>query len=152
MHHLGRKSAGQGKSPEVMSGLRECCHSQEVFSRSISDRGLSRNQDRVADFPDFADSLKDRKVLLNGRRISVLKGAVCGLLKGVARPPRVADTPRSGRSASDEAFQLALKRSWDFQDGSVLVSWDSLLGTIFSGGAQRVVSRRVSLCPFTLPT
>ena len=60
------------------------------------------NQVRVADFPGFADSLEDRKVLLNSRRISILKGAVCEVLEDSAGPPRVADAPRSGRTASDE--------------------------------------------------
>ena len=86
-----------------MSGLRDHCESRQVFSHSVSDRGLSGNQDRAADFPGFADSLEDRKVLLNSRKISVLKGAVCEVLVGSAGLPRVADAPHSRRSASNES-------------------------------------------------
>ena len=69
---------------------------------SFADHRLSGDQDRVADFPGFADSLEDRKVLLNSRRISVLKGAVCEVLEGSFRPPHVVHSAGSRRSPSDE--------------------------------------------------
>ena len=42
-----------------------------------------------SDFPGFADSFEDRKVLLSSRRISVFKGAVYEVMDGFAGSPRI---------------------------------------------------------------
>ena len=72
---------GKGQGSQPLSGAGNCCQPREVDSHSISDHCLLGNQDRLADFPGFGNSLEDRKVLLNSRRISVLKGAVCEVLE-----------------------------------------------------------------------
>ena len=99
----GGSLLGKGQNPGSLSGLRNCGESQQVFSHSDSDLNLSWDQDRVPDFPGFADSLEDRKVLLNSRRLSVLKGAVCKVLEGSAGPPLVADAPCSVRLTSNKS-------------------------------------------------
>ena len=73
--------------------LGDCCQPREVYSHSLSDHCLLGNQDRLTDFPCFGDSFENRKVLLNSRRISVLKGAVCEVLESLARPPRLFGLP-----------------------------------------------------------
>ena len=84
----GGSLLGKGQGSQPLTGAGNCCQPREVDSHSISDHCLLGNQDRLADFPGFGDSLEDRKVLLNSRRISVLKGAVCEVLESLARPPR----------------------------------------------------------------
>ena len=98
---------GQGYQPLLGAG--NCCQPREVDSNSISGHYLFGNQDRLADFPGFGDSLEDRKVLLNSRRISVLKGAVCEVLEGLAGPPRLSVSPCSEWSASNESFTIGSK-------------------------------------------
>ena len=73
---------GKGQGSQPLSGAGNCCQPGEVDSNSISGHYLFGNQGRLADFPGFGDSLEDRKVL-NSRRISVLKGAVCKVLEGL---------------------------------------------------------------------
>ena len=82
---------GKGQGSQPLSGAGNCCQPREVDSNSISDHCLLGNQDRLADFSGFGDSLEDRKVLLNlnSRRISVRKGAACEVLESLARPPRL---------------------------------------------------------------
>ena len=60
------------------SGFSEYLRS--AVSPFISVDCVFKDQDRVADFPGFADSIEDRRVLLHSRRISVLNGAVCEVL------------------------------------------------------------------------
>ena len=55
---LGRL-LGKGQGPESLSGFRDCSEFGKVFSRSDSDFDLSGDQDQVADFPSFANSLED---------------------------------------------------------------------------------------------
>ena len=81
---LGKESGSQ-----PLSGAGNCGQPGEVDPYSISTDYLLGNQDRLAVFPGFGDSLEDRKVLLNSRRISVFKGAVCEVLEGLAGPPRL---------------------------------------------------------------
>ena len=72
---------GKGQGSQPLLGAGNCCQPREVDSHSISDHCLLGNQDRLADFLGFGDSFEDRKVLLNSRRISVLKGAACEVLE-----------------------------------------------------------------------
>ena len=97
---------GKGQGSQPLSGAGNCCQPREVDSHSISDHCLLGNQDRLADFPGFGDSLEDRKVLINSRRISVLKGAVCEVLEGLARPPRLSVSPCSEWPALNESFTI----------------------------------------------
>ena len=93
---LSRRSLpDKGHGPPTLSRVGDSCEFGKVELDSISIDGVPGNQDRVADFPGFADSLKDRKVLLNSRRISVLKGAVCKILESTTGSPRVVDAPSS---------------------------------------------------------
>ena len=86
---------GKGHGSSTLPRVGDCSKSREVFSLSIPDDCILGDQDRVADFSGFADSIEDRKILLNSRRISVLKGAVCEVLESAARAPCVADAPGS---------------------------------------------------------
>ena len=84
---------GKGPCPQIVPAA-GCCGKFGRFNlASISTDCVFGNQDRFADFQGFGDSLEDRKVLLNSRRISVLKGAVCEVLEDAARPPHVSDAP-----------------------------------------------------------
>ena len=85
-------------------------------SQQITYLGIRIN----SDFPGFGDSLEDRKVLLNSRRISVLKGAVCEVLGHLASLSRLVPNGQFRM----RALQLALSRGWDFWDEEVLVPWD----------------------------
>ena len=100
----GGSLLGKGQGSRPLSGAGNCCQPREVDS--ISDHCLLGNKDRLADFPGFGDSLKDRKVLLNSRRISVLKGAVCEVLESLARPPRLSVSPCSEWPASNESSSI----------------------------------------------
>ena len=62
-----------------------------------------------------------RVLLLNSRRISVLKGAVCEVLETLARPPRLVPNGQLRM----RALQLALSQGLDFRDEDILVPWDS---------------------------
>ena len=117
---------GKGQGPESLLRTRDNRDFGQVFARSVSVSGLSGDQDRVTDFPGFADSLEDRKVLLNSRRISVLKGAVCEVLESPARPPRVSDASCSGKLPSHESSSV-------------------------SSQAKLGISRRLGLDPLGLP-
>ena len=78
----GGSLLGEGQGSPTLSRVGYCCEFRQVLFDFVSSDCLSGNQVRVANFPGFADSLEDRKVLLNSRRISVLKGAVCEVLEG----------------------------------------------------------------------
>ena len=78
----GGSLLGKGSDSQPLSGAGNCGQPGEVDPYSISTDNLLGNQDRLADFQGFGDSLEDRKVLLNSRRISVLKGAVCKVVEG----------------------------------------------------------------------
>ena len=91
----GRSSPGKGHGSPTLSRVGDSCQFGEVELDSISINCVPGDQDRVADFPGFADSLEDRKVLLNRRRISVLKGAVCEFLESTTGIPHVVDAPSS---------------------------------------------------------
>ena len=105
----GGSLLGKGQGSQPLSGAGNCCQPREVNSHSILDHCLLGNQDRLADFPGFGDSLEDRKVLLNSRRIYVLKGAVCEVLDSLARPPRLSVSPCFERPASNESFTISSK-------------------------------------------
>ena len=110
---------------------------REVDSHSISDHCLLGNQDRLADFPGFGDSLEDRKVLLNSRRISVLKGAVFEVLESLARPPRLSVSPCSEWPASNESYTIGSKSRLGFSGRG----YPGSLGSSFLGRPSMVVHR-----------
>ena len=126
---------GHGSQP--LSGARNCCQPREVYSHSISNHCLLGNQDRLADFPGFGDSLKDRKALLNSRRISVLKGAVCEVLESLAGPPRLSVSPCSEWPASNESSSIGSKSRLGFSGRG----YPGSLGSSFSGRPSVVVHR-----------
>ena len=105
----GRSLTGKGHGSLPLSGVGDSCQFGEIELDSFSISCVPGGQDRVADFPGFADSIEDKKVLLNSRRISVLKGAVCEIQESSARTPRVFDalssqwpTPNEGSSVSSQ--------------------------------------------------
>ena len=123
---------GKGSSFQPLSGAGNCGQPGEVDSYFISTDHVFGNQDQLADFPGFGDSLEDRKVLLNSRRISVLKGAVCKVLEGIAGPPRLSVSSGSEWSASNESFAIGSKSRLRF-------SGRGSLGSSFSGRSSVVV-------------
>ena len=100
---------GKGSGSQPLSGAGNCGQPGKVDSYSTSADYVLRNQDRLADFMGFGDSLEDRKVLLNSRRISVLKGAVCEVLEGLAGPPRLSVSSCAEWPASNESFTIGSK-------------------------------------------
>ena len=121
----GESLLDKGPSSQLMPGAGNCCKSGEIDFASILPDCVSGNQDRFADFQGFGDSLEDRKVLLNSRRISDLKGAVCEVLEGAARPPRVSGAPRSEWPAAHESLATGSKVRLGFSGGGDLVPWDA---------------------------
>ena len=136
----GGSLLGKGQSSQPLSAAGNCCQPREVDSNSISDHCLLGNQDRLADFPGFGDSLEDRKVLLNSRRISVLKGAVCEVLESLARPARLSVSPCSEWPASNESSSIGSKSRLGFSGRG----YPGSLGSFFSGRPSVVVLRRSS--------
>ena len=133
----GGSLLGKGQGSQPLSGAGNCCQPREVDSHSISDHCLLGDQDRLSEFLGFGDSLKDRKVLLNSRRISFLKGAVCEVLKSLARPPHLSVSPCSERSASNESFTINSK----LRLGLSGQGYPGSLGSSFSGRSSVVVHR-----------
>ena len=133
----GGSLLGKGQGSQPLSGAENCCQPREVDSHSISDHCLLGNQNRLADFPGFGDSLEDRKVLLNSRRISVLKGAECEVLESLARPPHLSVSPCSEWSASNESFTVGSKSRLGF----LRRGYPGSLGSSFSGRPSVVVHR-----------
>ena len=123
----GGSLLGKGSSSQALSGAGNCGQPGKVDPYSISTDYVLRNQDQLADFQGFSDSLEDRKVLLNSRRISVLKGAVCEFLEGIAGPPRLSVSSGSEWSASNESFTIGSKSRLRFSGqggpGSLGSSW-----------------------------
>ena len=101
---------GKGHGTPTLSRVGDHCKFGKIKLDSISIDCVSGDQDRVADFQGFADSLEDRKVLLNSRRISVIKGAVCEVLESTARSPRVVDAPSSRWPTLDEGFTVSSQK------------------------------------------
>ena len=120
----------------LWSGAGNCCQPREVDSRSISVHCLLWIQDKLADFPGFGDSLEDRKVL-NSRRISVLKGAVCEVLEGLARPPRLSVSPCSEWPALNESFTIGSRSRLELSGRG----YPGSLGSSFSRRPLVVVHR-----------
>ena len=133
----GGSLLGKGQGSQPLSGAGNCCQPREVDSHSISVHCLLGNQGRLADFPGFGDSLEDRKVLLNSRRISVLKGAVCEVLESLARPPRLSVSPCSEWPASNESSSIGSKSRLGFSGRG----YPGSLGSSFSGRPSVVVHR-----------
>ena len=102
----GGSLLGKGSSSQPLSGAGNCGQPGEVDPYSISTDYVLGNQDQLADFPGFGDSFEDRKVLLNSRRIFVLKGAVCEVLEGLTGPPSLSVSSSSEWSASNESFAI----------------------------------------------
>ena len=136
----GGSFLGKGQGSQPLSGAGNCCQPREVDSNSISDHCLLGSQDRLTDSPGFGDSLEDRKVLLNSRRISVLKGAVCEVLESLARPPRLSVSPCSECPASNESSSIGSKSRLGFSGRG----YPGSLGSSFSGRPSVVVHRRSS--------
>ena len=136
----GGSLLGKVPSSQPLSGAGNCGQPGEVDPYSISANYVLGNQNQLTDFPGFGDSLEDRKILLSSRRISVLKGAVCEVLEGLAGPPRLSVSSRSEWSASNESFAIGSKSRLGFSGRGGPGS----LGSSFSGGSSVVVHRGLS--------
>ena len=115
---------GKGQGSQPLSGAGNHRQPREVDSHSISDHCLLGNQDRLADFPGFGDSLEDRKDLLNAEEFlsSKVQSAKFWrvLLGHLASLSRLVPNGQLRM----RALQLALSRGWDFRDEDILVPWD----------------------------
>ena len=131
----GGSLLGKGSGSPPLSGTGNCGQPGEVDPYSISTDYVLGNQDHLVDFPVFGDSLEDRKVLLNSRRISVLKGAVCEVLEGLTGPPRFSVSSSSEWSASNERFAIGSKSRLGFSGRGGPGS----LGSSFLGRSSVVV-------------
>ena len=100
---------------------------------NLEKSSLIPSQDRLTDFLGFTDSFEDRKVLLNSRRISVLKKAVCEVLEGSARSSGLSDPSCSRWSAAGEITSVGPEVSLGLQ------------GRVGSGGVGCLLSERPSL-------
>ena len=133
----GGSLLGKGPSSQPLSGAGNCGQPGEADPYSISTDYVLGNQDQLTDFPGFGDSLEDRKVLLNSRRIFVLKGAVCEVLEGLAGPPRLSVPSSSKWSAWNESFAIGSKSGLRFLGRGGPGS----RGSSFSGRSSVVVHR-----------
>ena len=110
----GGSLLGKGSGSQPLSGAWNCGQPGKVDSHTILTDHVFRNQDRLADFPGFGDPLEDRKVLLNSRRISVLKGAVSKILESLAGPPRLSVSSSPEWPALTESFTVGSKSRLGF--------------------------------------
>ena len=127
---------GNGQCSGTLRGPGYCRQPGEVLSGSFSDCVVSRGQDRLADFPGFTNS-EDRKVLLNSRRISILRKAVCELWEGSAGSPGLPHSSGPKRSSPCLVASAMPKVSMGF---SRRVSGHSL-GRFLPGRPSLVVRR-----------
>ena len=127
--------------------------SGKIHCDPISIDCLLGDQDRVADYPGFADSLENRKVLLNSRRISVLKGAVCEALESATRSPRVVEARVSRWSTQDEGSPVISQKELGLSGrlGFRSMGWPLPRGSsvVVLRGSSR--GRGVSRCSFAGP-
>ena len=150
---FGQSSLGEGPDVSSLRGARYRCESSEVAPDSISGGGLSGGQDRLEDFPGFADTLEDRKVLLNSRRISILKASVCEVLGSPLGSPGLPDPSCSRRSATDEVTPVDPQTELGLRGRG----GSGMLGRLFSGRSSVVVRRGssregdVSGAPYSRP-
>ena len=110
LHRLGirvPRHLGEGHCFGPLRGPENHCESREVLADSFSGCVVSMGKDRFADFPSFADSFEDRKVLLSSRRISVIKRAVCEILEGSVGSPGFS-SPSGSRGSSPGALVSAV--------------------------------------------
>ena len=124
---------GEGLYSPVVRRTGNNCQSGEVIAASISSSIVSRGQDRLADFPGFADSFEDRKVLLNSRRISVLKKAVCDVLESCVGSSGLSNSPSSRWSPSSPVDSVSSEVTLGFS------------GRVGSGKVGRLLTERPSL-------
>ena len=141
----GGSLLGKGSSSQPLSGAGNCGQPEEVDPYSISTDYVLGNQDQLADFQGFGDSLEDRKFLLNCR-ISVLIGAVCEVLEGLAGPPCLSVSSGSEWSASNESFTVGSKSRLGFSGRGGPGS----LGFSFSGRSSVVVHQSRPTPPTTV--
>ena len=134
---------GEGHCFRPLRGLGNHCESREVLADSFSGCVVSRGQDRFANFPGFTDSFEDRKVLLNSRRISILKRAVGEILEGSVGSPGFS-SPSGSRGSSPGALASAVSanvlgfpgRISDYSVGRLLSRKPSLVMRIGSSGGE----------------
>ena len=100
----GSPVSGDGR-PSV-SGSR-CCHQLgEVQSPSIAVSGLSGSYPGFHSFQAFSLPAESREVMLNRRKISVLRRTAILFMAKASRSSIIPDSDRSGRQAAD-AFPSA---------------------------------------------
>ena len=131
---------GEGSDIAALPGTRNCSQFCQVSPNSISGSGVLGGQAGLRDFQGFADTQEDRKVLLNSRRISVLKASVCEVLGGSSGPPGLPDPSRSWRPAPNEVTPIDSQEELGFRGRG----GSDLVGRLCSGRSSVVVRRRSS--------
>ena len=128
---------GKGDCFGSVSGVGSLGQSGEVFAGPSSDCDLFGDQNRFLVFPGFPDPSEDPEVLLDRRRISVLKGAARSLLEGRVGSSGLLGSPCPGRYAAVESSPACSQEGLGFPGGLGSGS----LGRPLSGRSSVVVRR-----------
>ena len=124
----GAGSPGSGDCPSSMQLSGDCCQLGEISACSDSKNLLSGSPFGFNKFQGFSSPETSRQAALNWRRVSIVRGAACKILAGVAGGSVLSNSAHSGRSAADAV---------------VPVCSSSSLGSSGSRGTRTVVSRNL---------
>ena len=104
----------------------DCHQLAEVTACSDSEYLLSGSPFGLGQFQGFPSPEMSRQAALNWRRVSILRGAACKILAGVAGSSLLSNPAHSGGTAADAVVQICSS---------------PLLGSCGSGSSSSVVSR-----------
>ena len=114
-------------SPSTLQLSGDCRQLGEVKAGSDTENLLPGSPIRLGQFQGFSSPETCRQAALNWRRVSILRGAACKILAGVARSAFLTNPAHSGGTAADAVV-------------SVSVSSSSALGSEGSRRSDSVVS------------
>ena len=117
-------SPGFEDSSSAMQLSGDCRQLGEISACSDSDNLLSGSHFGLNQFPGFSSPETSRQAALNWRRVSILCGAACKILAGVAGSFVLSNSAHSGVGRLRmRSFQFVLHRGWDREDPDELVRW-----------------------------
>ena len=105
----GSTCSEDSSSSMQLSG--DCRQLGEVSACSDSNDLLSRSPFGFNQFPGFSSPETSRQAALNWRRVSVLRGAACKILAGVAGSSVLSNSAHSGRTAADAVVPVCSSSS-----------------------------------------
>ena len=97
----GAGSPGLEDSSSSMQLSGDCRQLGEISACSDSDNLLSGSHFGLNQFQGFSSPETSRQAALNWRRVSILRGAACKILAGVAGSSVLSNSAHSGRTAAD---------------------------------------------------